>query len=196
MAPRNTYLMDETVQRRLADHDRQLIKGSTTWFPGEEPEVHWDFNRAKEFELLGAFLDRFSDLDFRDGKVTLEEAARATYGVSDDYLVGRIATTHLNPASGFNKTCMNGQVCVVDADGSHIIRDDRVRVARERYQAAADKFQHRVTKTTVSAGKSLNAEQRRSLRIAPGAEEQLKQITEVVVDATMRQTRRALGAGE
>ena len=48
MAPSNPFLMDEHVQEQLAAHDHKLIKGSTVWFPGETPEVHWDFNRAKE----------------------------------------------------------------------------------------------------------------------------------------------------
>lgn len=196
MAPSNEYLMDQTIRARLAEHDRKLIKGSTTWFPGEEPEVHWDFNRTKEFELFQSFLDRFTDLDFRDGNVTVEAAATATYGFADDYLTSRIATTHLNPASGFNKACMDGQVAVVAPDGSHIIRDDRLRVATERFQAAADKFQHRVAKTTTSAGKSLNAERRRSLRIASDAEDRLKEIAQHTWDATSEQTRLALGRGD
>lgn len=196
MAPTNTYLMDETIQARLAAHDRQLIKGSTTWFPGEDPEVHWDFNRSKEFELLGDFLDQFSDIDFRDGKVTIEDAARATYGSSDEYLVGRITTTHMHPASGFNKTRMNGQVAVVAQDGSHIIRDDRLRIATERYQAAADKFEHRVAKSIGTASKSLKAEQRRSMRIAPDAGNEVAAITEKTWADTSSQGRLAIGQGE
>jgi hypothetical protein len=195
MAPSNEYLVDEVVQRQLAGHDNKLIKGHTTWFPGEEPEVHWDFNRPKEFELLGAYLDGFQDIDFRDGNVTVRNAALATYGTVDDYLLGRVANTHLHPASAFNKAQTNGMVILATADG-RIIRDDRLRVATEMHQAALDVATHRITKTVASAGKRVGASQRRALRIAPGAEKDLAVLTETTVDDIMGETRRALGRGE
>ena len=107
MAPGNDYLMDESVQQQLAAHDNKLIKGSTVWFPGETPTVHWDFNRAKEVELLNGYLSGFQDIDFRDGNVTVQDATQATYGTTDEYLTGRIANTHLHPASAFNKAQTN-----------------------------------------------------------------------------------------
>ena len=64
----------------------------------------------------------------------------------DEYLVGRIAGTHLNPASQFNKTQMNGQVAVVASDGMHILRDDRLRVAMGITQEAADRYEKRWTR--------------------------------------------------
>ena len=195
MAPSNEYLLDETVQQRLAAHDNKLIKGHTVWFPGETPEVHWDFNRSKEFELLGAYVNGFQDIDFRDGNVTVQDAALATYGTTDEYLTGRIANTHLHPASAFNKAQTNGMVTMATADG-RIIRDDRLLVAKERFQEAADRFEHRVVKSSTAAAKSLNAEKRRSLRIAPGAEQDLAAITSGTLDSVLGQQQRALGQGE
>ena len=189
MAPSNPFLMDEHVQQQLAAHDQKLIKGSTVWFPGETPEVHWDFHRPKELELLGGFLNGFSDIDYRDRKVTVTDACRATYGMVDEYLVSRIAGTHLNPASQFNKTQMNGQVAVVASDGATIVRDDRLRVAMDITQEAADRYEHRVTKAQDTASKSLKLKLKRSLRIAPGADVQLKAITEHATDNTAEHQR-------
>lgn len=195
MAPGNEYLLDADVQQELAAHDGKLIKGSTVWFPGEQPEVHWDFNRAKEFELLGGYLGGFQDIDFRDGNVTVQGATLATYGKVDDYLLGRVAGTHLHPASAFNKAQTNGLVTMATADG-RIVRDDRMAVARERYQDAADRYEHRVVKSSTAAAKSLNAEKRRSLRIAPGAEQDLVEITSGALTSVLGQQQRALGQGE
>lgn len=177
MAPSNDYLLDETVQIRLAAHNPHLIKFTTVWFPGEDPVKHCDFDRSTELGLLAAFIGGFTDMDFRNGGVTVEDAEQATYGFVDEYLTKRICSTHLHPASSFNKTTqMNGQVVLVAQDGSHIMRDDRLRVATERYQVAADKFHVRVDRTVNNASKSLKVEERRSLRIAPAAD--LKAITE------------------
>lgn len=196
MAPSNDYLLDEQVQQRLAAHDHKLIKGSTVWFPGEAPEVHWDFNRPKEYELLAAFLDGFSDIDYRDGKVTVDDAARAVYGTADEYLTGRIASTHLNPASGFNKTLANGEVVMMAADGVRIIRDDRMRVAQDRYQEAADKFEHRVVKSTTAAARSLKAAHKRSIRIAPTAKNELSAISTNTLNNVTGQQQLAIEAAE
>jgi hypothetical protein len=196
MAPSNDYLLDETVRERLAAHDRRLIKGSTSWFPGEEPEVHWDFNRAREFELLTAYLDGFTDLAYRDGEVTVEGAAEATYGTGDDYLKGRISGTHLNPASGFNKGLANGEVVMVGPDGERIIRGNRVAVASERVQAAADQGQHRMIRAAAIAARQVATAKRRGLRIAPAAAGELDAIINSAVENTVEQQRLAFGVLE
>jgi hypothetical protein len=195
MAPTNDWLMDASIQQQLAAHDPKLIKGSTTWFPGEEPVEHWDFHRPREMERLAEFLESHTDLDFRNGNVTVDDAAMAVYGLLDPYLTNRIRNVHLNPSSGFNKTRMDGTIAVVDVDEATIIQDDRNRVALAVYQARLDRYQEKVGKAIAREGKGVKRAERRALRIAPTSEEKLREVTEQTVEATFQETRRTLGTG-
>jgi hypothetical protein len=196
MAPTNTYLQDEAAQTKIAAHDSRLVKFSQTWFPGEEPTTHCDFNRTRELELLDEYLSQFDDTDFRGGNVTVDGACQKLYGSTDEYLLSRVTQTHLHPASTFNKNMMrNGQV-VVAAPGGLIVRDDRRRVALDRWQVAVDKRQARVVGTIARGTKTLEAERKRSLRIDPTAETELKEISRASAEAINIQNRLALGQGE
>lgn len=196
MAPSNTYLQDEAVQAKIAAHDPHLVKFSQTWFPGEDPTTHCDFNRNRELELLDKYLSQFDDSDFRSGNVTVAGASQTMYGTSDDYLVTRITSVHLHPASQFNKNVMrNGQV-VVPAPGGQIVRDDRRRVALDRWQGAVDTRQGKVLRSMARGVKTLEAERKRTLRIDPTAETELKEISRASCEAINVQNRLALGQGE
>lgn len=196
MAPSNTYLQDEKVQAQIAAHDPRLVKFSQTWFPGEDPTTHCDFNRNRELQLLEEYLSQFDDSDFRSGNVTVDGAARTMYGTTDDYLLTRITSVHLHPASQFNKNVMqNGQV-VVPAPGGLIVRDDRRQVALNRWQTAVDNRQNKVVRAMARGTKTLEAERKRTLRIDPTAETELKQITQKSAELISAQNRLALGMGE
>jgi hypothetical protein len=195
MAPSNDYLQDETVQTELAAHDAHLIKGSTTWFPGEDPQVHWDFNRAKEWELLSGYVGQYSDLQFRQGEVTLEEAVKATYGKTDEYLTNRLQG-HLKPGSGFNHSLMNGEVCIVGPDGASLIRDNRRRLAEEVKQAANDEAEIQSAKKLVVQGKKATLGTKRALRIDPSAQEACEIIDRKTVEHLMNQGILSLGSGD
>ena len=195
MAPSNPYLVDEAVQRKLAEHDGKLIKCLSVRFPGGESEEHWDFHRPKEYELLNAFLGRFSDVDYREGKVTVEDAVVATYGTADEYLRNRIVKTHLRSDSAFNKAHMNGMVTMATEDGL-IVRGDRVVVATRDFQEKADAGQRRLVKSAGTVAKSLNVQRRRSLRIAPSAAGELDAIANEMLNNVVDEQQRALGQGE
>jgi hypothetical protein len=197
MAPTNEYLADPEVQERLAKHDNRLIKLMTVRFPGEAPEEHCDFNRPREFELLAGYLDRFSDIDFRDGRVTVTEAARATYGVTDNggYLDRRIVGI-LAPSSVFNqKHFSNGQCCRVDDQG-RIIRDDRERIAIAALQEAADWATRAAVRAATSGGKHMRGAERRARKIAPASSEKLRAIASEARSHIVDQAQLALGQGD
>jgi hypothetical protein len=156
MAPANEYLSDTTVAP-LVEHDPRLVKRTTIEsFTGEPPEVHLDFRRNIEQESLAAYLDRFAEPDFVDGKVTLQDAAEHVYGTAalaiappeplkPDYLLRR-TSGFLQPQSDFNaKHAVNGLVYI--SVGDKISRSDREAIAKallDDVLDAADKRLHTV----------------------------------------------------
>lgn len=194
MAPTNDYLMADDVLQRLGAHDPKLVKCSTSWFLGEEPEIHRDFNRTQEISRLAAYLDRCTEADFSEGNVTIDDAARSVYGYTDDYLCHRIASTHLNPGSAFNKSLPNGTVAMLGPEGV-IVHGNRIQVAEAELQIALDKLNHRVVKTATSEAKGLARAERKAMRIAPDASDQLRELTRSAVEETFGTAQRALGRG-
>jgi hypothetical protein len=197
MAPTNSYLLDEAARDRLVQHNNRLVKRVSSQFAGEDEESHYDFNRAKEWELLNGFLNSFQDPDFRSGVVNVDAAAQATYGSTDDYLLGRIAKSHLYAASDFNKrTQANGQVVVVAADGATIIRVDRGSAARQNMQAILDKARAALNKAADTQGKRVHAQEKRSLKIDPTSGHDLQALTSETLDNVVQHQQQALGQGE
>lgn len=197
MAPSNTYLQDKAVQDHLAAHDPLLIKYTATWSPGQDPEQHCDFNRDREFELLGDHLRQFTDADFRSGNVLIADALQAAYGTSnDEYLAARLTSTHLHPASTFNKKVMsNGQVMTADPSGTHIIRGDRRQLALEIAQMAADLAATKAARSLTRIGKSLTYQNRKALRVDPTAKKEIGEIGYRTAENIQEQTRLALNPG-
>jgi hypothetical protein len=196
--PGNDYLLDPAVQAHLAAHDGELITISVPKrFPGQpQPPDQFDFNRSKEVELLSGYLNGFTDIDYRDGNVTVDDAAQAVYGTVDEYLANRIALTHLKADSAFNKAQMNGQVTIVGMDGQRIIRDSRRRVVEALVREKTDAFQHAMTKKAHTAAKPVNAAIRKAGRIAPGSEADMKAIAREAADNAAHEQYLALGQGE
>jgi hypothetical protein len=195
MAPSNPYLEDKDVQQRLAAHNNRLIKRTSIEFLGEEPEVHWDFNRAVEFALLNAFLDQFAEPDFRDGKVTVKAAAGAVYGSDvDDYLQNR-AIGLLRPASGFNKEySLNGLLFVALANGS-IARANRGELADSELITRTDMARERLEKTALVQFRGINAAYKRAVRIDPENKARLEARRGELESVIGRSTMAILGAG-
>lgn len=186
MAPSNTvneYLLDEDVRNRLKAHNEGLVQGLIKILVGQAPEdakVLWVFCRAKEVELLGAYFKGFQEIDFRDGNVTVADAAVATYSYTDDYLFDRIAKTHLGPDSVFNKT-QGGNLLKATADG-RIVREDRFQTAKGIVQEKADGYLRALGKKADTAAKPVLAAIRKAERIAPGHEREYKAISRGAAD--------------
>jgi hypothetical protein len=170
MAPNNAYLSaDESVQQRLSA--RGLVKRTTVEggvdFTGD-PEIHVDFNKSVEADLLAPFLDQFAEPDFVDGKVTLEAAAQAVYGPDfDEYLTNRLSTTMLRPWSPFNKTHgKDGLVFVASADG-HIARGDPDVLSEQELIARLQVEQERAEKEARGRATRIRAAHKKASQIAP-----------------------------
>lgn len=167
MAPSNTYLTEDTV-RQLAAHNNHLIKRTTIEFPGEDPEVHWDFHRPVEYELLGGFLDRYAEPDFTDGKVTVAAAGLHVYGAVDEYLLSRTAGM-MTPASAFNKAySVNGLVYVVSPNGA-VLRGNRTEIALRILDDRAGVARERVGRVATTQLRGIEAAARKALRTDPAS---------------------------
>lgn len=168
MAPANDYLTDdESAVKRLAAHNRHLVKRTTIEFEGEDPEVHWDFHRPAEIGALSEFLARFSETDFVDGNVTLQGATEHVYGEPDEYLMKRTYLM-LKPASAFNKAHTNGLVYVVNSNGT-VGREDRESAARRELETQLDHTLVRVVTVAHREADKVGVALRRALKIDPNA---------------------------
>jgi hypothetical protein len=175
VAPANKYLEDEGVRTRLREkHPRLIYKTTIESEPGVE-EVHWDFKGAVEGELLDGYVDDFADPDFRTGHVTLEGAVLGTYGYSDESVVKRMQN-HFVPWSPWNKSRPNGQVCIIDTDGTTIVRGDR-RALSVAYKTG-ESLKDSVTAVKVfdRLGRRRELVNKRALKIDPSAGPELEQI--------------------
>lgn len=198
MTQGNDYLLDPAVQQQLQAHDQDLLAQSVPPWPlgAPQPASIVVFNRKREAELLKIYADNFTDIDFRDGNVTVDDAAQATYGTADEYFTDRIVKTWLKPDSGFNKEQADGHVLVVGPDGQHIIRNTRRSAAADLVQTRSDHMERALARKAVTVAKPVKAAINRAERIAPGSKADMQAIARGAADNVARETYRALGQGE
>lgn len=166
MAPNSEYLADSANREKLAAHNPRLFRKTTYEYIGEEPEVHWTFNRQAETDALAAFLAPFAAPDFTDGKVTVNAAAVHVYGNADEWLTRHIASTMLQPMTPFNaKHASNGLVYVAMSDGT-IVRGDRLTLAMGDFVPVADKVRADVARTSDRGHRRLERQAKRAYKIA------------------------------
>jgi hypothetical protein len=197
MAPGNTYLDDPAVRRKLGAHNNRLIQGSRRWFYGETPDEdqdHWDFNGAVELDLLSKYVQRFAEPDFKDGKVTVADAAVATYGYTDAYLENRIAG-HMVAYSAFNKKySVNGLVFSLGALGT-IVRADRSALAKALVERPLTAAEEQLVKSATRHGKRVQRQYKRAVRIDPDGRPELESMLGERESDIGRATQQALASG-
>lgn len=198
MTSGNDYLLDPAVQQQLQAHDGDLLSQSVPPWPlgAPQPTPVVLFNRKRETTLLGAYVGSFTDIDFRDGNVTVDAAAQAVYGTVDEYFTDRIVRTWLKPDSSFNLAQADGHVVVVAPDGMHIVRDGRRNVAERLVREKADTFEHAMAKKANTAAKPVKSAINRAERIDPGSKADMEAIAREAADNAAREQYRALGQGE
>jgi hypothetical protein len=196
VAPTNEYLNNDDNRQRLTEVDPHLVRCSSTWYAGEEPTLHFDFERAVELGRLQAFLDRFNGADFADGKVTLGMATEAVYSYEDPYLLGRMRG-HLSVGRGdFNVRYTDGTAYHV-LDDDTVARDDKDNLARRWLQERADTRRAAVERRAGVEARGVEREAKRATKLAPASVGELDSIKHrwghEVPALVEQQTRKALG---
>jgi hypothetical protein len=195
MTPGNDYLLDPVVQQELQAHDKDLLSQNVPAWPlgAPQPAPVVVFNRSREKELLKSYVDGFTPIDFRDGNVTVNNAALAVYGKVDEYLEDRLVRTWFKPDSTFNREQGDSAVLVVGLDGQTITLSDRLDAAAALVQGRADAFQKAMIKKAQTASKPVVAAINRGKRVAPGSAEALQAIARSAADNAVIEQYKALG---
>lgn len=191
---KNDYLADPAVRAKLRGHHPKLITVHWQGIDENEPgEPHFVFNTAVEEELLSPYLEGFSDIDYRDGVVTVEDATKATYGYIDVYVRNRLAKTHLKLDGSYNKHQANGHLTIVAADGNTIVRGGTDAIGANHLQTRLDSWATKVITTATKSSRYVNAAERRVKKLAPGVD--IKAMKAETLSQVVEREQRAIEEG-
>jgi hypothetical protein len=190
-------LNNDDNRQRLTEADPHMVRCSSTWYPGEDPTFHYDFERSVELGLLQQFLSGFSGSDFADGNVTLVMAAKGVYRYEDPYLVNRMRG-HLSVARGdFNVKYASDGIAYHVLDDDTIARDDKEDLAQRWMQERADSRRSVMERKAGLEARGVERESKRAKKLAPAIAGQLDGIKHrwghEVPALVEREARKALG---